>query len=161
MMMAHKDNVFIIPISIIVAFLLTLLPMPAWAIWLRPAWVLLTLMYWAMVMPDRVNVGTAWLAGVFLDAVEGTLLGQHALALVMVIYLVARLSNRLWMFPLAQQGLSVFFLVLIYQFILYCIQGFLGVQPATWFYWASSLTSMLVWPWLYSILRGRTETKIV
>jgi rod shape-determining protein MreD len=152
---------FIVPLTLIAAFILTLLPMPGWAVWLRPAWVLMVLSYWAMVMPDRVNVGTAWVTGIFLDVLEGTLLGEHAFALTIVVYFVVRMSSRLCMFPLVQQGLSMFFLVLFYQFILFCIQGFLGALPNSWLYWSSSLTSMLLWPWVYSILRGRTEAKIV
>lgn len=152
---------FIVPITLIVAFILTLLPMPGWAVWLRPAWVLMTLTYWAMVMPDRVNVGTAWITGIFLDVLEGTLLGEHAFALTIVIYFVVRMSSRLRMYPLVQQGLSIFLLVLLYQFILFCIQGFLGALPNSWLYWSSSLTSMLLWPWVYSILRGKTDAQIV
>lgn len=156
-----NNSFFIVPITLIVAFILTLLPMPGWAIWLRPAWVLMTLIYWAMVMPERVNVGTAWITGVFLDVLEGTLLGEHAFALTVVIYFVVRMSSRLCMFPLVQQGLSIFLLVLLYQFILFCIQGFLGALPNSWLYWSSSLTSMLLWPWVYNILRGKTEAQIV
>ena len=148
----HNDGIFI-PLTIIFAFLLTLLPMPNWAVWLRPAWVLMVLIYWTMTKPEQVNVGVAWLVGILLDVLQGTLLGEHALALTVVIYLVARMVSRLRMYPLIQQGLSVFLLVLVYQFILFCIQGFLGSLPQSWLYWSSSLTSMLLWPWVFSIMR--------
>lgn len=134
--------------------------MPAWAVWLRPAWVLMALIYWAMVEPEQINVGVAWLLGIFLDVLEGTLLGEHALALTVVIYVVVRMHTRLRMFPLIQQGISIFLLVLMYQFILFCVQGFLGELPNSWLYWSSSLTSMLLWPWVSSIMRGRTEIKL-
>jgi rod shape-determining protein MreD len=148
----HHDGLFI-PVTIIVAFLLTLLPMPGWAVWLKPAWVLMVLIYWTMTNPERVNVGVAWIVGILLDVLQGTLLGEHALALTMVIYLVARMASQLRMYPLVQQGLSIFLLVLVYQFILFCIQGFLGSMPQSWLYWSSSLTSMLLWPWVFSIMR--------
>lgn len=158
---AYNNSWYIIPLSFVVAFIFTLLPMPSWAIWLRPAWVLMILIYWGMAAPDRVNVGIAWIVGIFLDVLEGTLLGEHALALTIVMYIVVRMYTRLRMFPLIQQGLVIFFLVLLYQFILFCIQGFLGSLPNSWLYWSSSLTSMLLWPWVYSILRGRSDAKIV
>lgn len=148
----HKG--IVIPVTIIFAFLLTLLPMPGWTVWLRPAWVLMVLVYWVMMLPEYVNVGSAWITGVFLDVVGGTLLGEHAFALTIVIYLVTRLYSRLRMFPLLQQGLSIFLLVLLYQFILFGIQGFLGELPNSWLYWSSSLTSMILWPWVYSIIRA-------
>jgi rod shape-determining protein MreD len=160
-MNTDESSFLTVIITLIVAFILTLLPMPSWAVWLRPAWVLMTLTYWAMMMPEHVSVGTAWISGIFLDVLEGTLLGEHAFALTVVIYFVVRMASRLRMFPLVQQGLSIFLLVLLYQFILFCIQGFLGALPSSWLYWSASLTSMLLWPWVHSILRGRTQAQIV
>lgn len=144
---------FVVFITIAFAIVLTLLPMPDWTLWWRPAWVLMVLIYWAMTMPYRVSVGIAWFSGLALDLLNGTLLGEHALALTIVIYFVSRMHIRLTMYPLIQQGLSVLFFVLLYQFILYCIQGFIGNLPGSHLYWMSSVTSMLLWPWLYVLLR--------
>jgi rod shape-determining protein MreD len=33
------------------------------------------------------------------------------------------------------------------------VQGFIGELPKTWLYWSSSLTSMVLWPWVYTIMR--------
>jgi rod shape-determining protein MreD len=143
----------VIPTSFLIAIILTLLPMPAWTIWMRPAWVLMVLIYWAMVSPHRVNIGTAWVVGILLDVLNGTLLGEHALALSTVTYFVVRMHTQLRMYPLLQQGMWIFMFVLIYQFILFCIQGFLGELPKTWLYWSSSATSMLLWPWVFVMMR--------
>lgn len=152
--MPNPQNWLIILATFLVAFVLTLLPMPDWTVWLRPAWVLLVLIYWTMVIPYSVNVGIAWMLGIILDVLNGTLLGEHALALTMVIYVVARLQSRMKMFSLLQQGLCVFLLVLFYQFIIYCVQGFIGQLPHGWLFWSSAITSMLLWPWVYSIMRN-------
>ena len=151
--MISLNNWFVIPISFFLALLLTLLPMPAWALWLRPVWVLLVLIYWNISLPNRVSIGTAWVLGLLLDVLNGSALGEHALALTMVSYIVVRMHARLYMFPLLQQGLSVFLLVLLYQCILFCIQGFVGNLPRGWLYWSSSVTSMLLWPWVFTIMR--------
>ncbi len=151
--MMPQHSWYTVPLTVLVAFILTMLPMPDWTVWLRPAWILMVVIYWVMMMPHRVNVGTAWLIGIFLDVVNGTLLGEHALAMTLVAYLVARMNSRLRMFPLLQQGFIVFLLVLLYQFILFCVQGFLGQLPSTWLYWLPPLTSMLLWPWVFSIIR--------
>lgn len=140
--------------TFIIAFILTLLPMPGWTVWLRPAWLLLILIYWIMWAPYRVNVGVAWLVGIFLDVLNGTLLGEHALAMTVVAYVVARMHTRLRMFSLLQQGLSVFFFVLLYQLTLFCSQGFIGQLPTTWLYWSSALISMVLWPWIFSLLHN-------
>jgi rod shape-determining protein MreD len=140
-------------LSFLVAVILTLLPMPDWTIWLRPAWVLMVLIYWVMMAPHRVNVGVAWAVGIIMDVLNGTLLGEHALALTIVTFFVARLHTQLRMYPVLQQGMWIFLFVLLYQFILFCVQGFIGELPKTWLYWSSSLTSMVLWPWVYTIMR--------
>lgn len=115
---------------------------------------------WTIVLPERVNMGTALIAGLFLDVLEGALLGEHAFALILVIYLVDRMYTRLRMYPLLQQSMNIFLLVLFYQFLLYCIQGLTGKHPVHWLYWTSSITSMLVWPWIYYVLRDRVATRL-
>jgi rod shape-determining protein MreD len=135
------------------ALILASLPMPDWTIWLRPAWVLMVLIYWAMTTPYRVNVGVAWITGIIVDLLSGTILGEHAMAYAIVIYFVSRMHIRLNMYPLLQQGMSVFIFVLLYQFIIYCIQGFIGELPDSQLYWLSSVTSVLLWPWLFVLMR--------
>ncbi len=127
--------------------------MPAWTIWLRPAWVLLVLIYWAMTPLYYLGMGTAWMTGLIVDLLTGTVLGEHALAFTIIIYLVSHMAIRLRMYPLLQQGLSILSFVFLYQFILYCIQGFLGELPTSHLYWLSSLTSVLLWPWLFVLMR--------
>lgn len=153
-MTSTTQNALIIPVSILIAFLLTLLPMPGWTVWLRPEWILVVVIFWAIYFPERVNVGTAWIIGIFLDVMAGTLLGEHALAITIVTYFAVRLHARLRMYPLIQQGFSILALTLLYQSIIYCIQGFLGNLPITWLYWSSSVTTMLLWPWIFSILHN-------
>src|SRR5579862_7551292 len=97
---------FILPLTLTLALIFSLLPLPVWMIWYRPAWVLMVLMYWALTRPYQVNVGTAWLCGILLDLLSGTLLGEHAVALTIVIYLVVRMHIRLRIAPMLQQGFS-------------------------------------------------------
>lgn len=146
-------NWFAICTTIFISFILALLPMPDWTIWIRPAWILLVMIYWAMIIPTQVGVGVAWIVGILFDLLSGTLLGEHALAFVAVIYFVSRMHIRLCMYPMLQQGLSVLVFVFQYQFILYCIQGFIGELPSSPLYWLSAVTSMLLWPWLFVLMR--------
>jgi len=99
------------------------------------------------------GIGTAWTIGLIVDLLSGTILGEHALAFTLLIYFVSRLSLRLRMYPLPQQGMSILIFILLYQFILYCIQGFLGELPTSNLYWLSSITSVLLWPWLFVMMR--------
>lgn len=144
---------FIISVTILFSLILTLLPMPHWVAACKPAWVLMVMAFWGLVLPGRLSITLAWVLGLFLDVLNGTLLGEHALALAVIIYIVARFSNQLRMFSLFQQGLGMFLLVLSYQFILFCVQGFLGNITEAWLYWLPALTSMLLWPWVFIIMK--------
>jgi len=139
--------------TLIIALILTLLPMPGVTVWMRPAWVLMVLIFWAMTMPDIVNIGTAWLAGLVVDLLTGTMLGEHALAYTVVIFFVSHMHLRLIMYPLFQQAICILFFTMGYQFLIYSIQGVIGEPPATRLYWLSSLTSMFLWPWLFILMR--------
>ncbi len=104
-------------ITIICAFMLAIMPLPDWAIVYRPDWVTLVLIYWSMTLPSRIGVTMAWFAGLLLDVSYGTLMGQHAVGLVLVIYVIHLQHQRLRMASLLQQAIVIFFLLLIKQLL--------------------------------------------
>ena len=144
----------IIIFSLAVALLLTAVPVPDDLRIARPDWVLLVLIYWSMALPHRVGVGTGWLLGLINDALTGTLLGQHALAYSLVIYLTLKLHQRLRLYPLWQQALSILVLLSLGQLLLLWINGMIGRPIHSWLYWLPSLIGALLWPFLFVILRG-------
>lgn len=144
---------WIIVASFIVAFMLTAMPLPEWAISWRPAWVAMVLMYWCMALPERVGIGIAWMLGLLLDVQQGTVLGQNALGLALLAWVMLKSYQRVRVFPLAQQAMVVCGYLLFLQFINLWIRGMMGVPPEHWTFWMSAFTSMLLWPWLFIILR--------
>jgi rod shape-determining protein MreD len=148
----HRGG-WVIVLSFIIALLLTLLPLPDWAGTYRPEWVLMVLIYWCLALPDRVGVGVGWLLGLLLDVIKGALLGQHALALALVAYLTLRLHQRIRVFPLWQQSLFLLLMVALSQMVALWVKGITGESPNNLSYWWPSLTSMLLWPWIFLILR--------
>ena len=143
----------IIVFSFIVAFMLTAMPLPEWAVNWRPAWVAMVLIYWCMALPDRVGIGIAWLLGILLDVQQGTILGQHALGLAIIAYVTLISHQRLRVFPLMQQAMIVCMYLLFFQLLILWIRGMIGVPPEHWTFWMPAFTSMLIWPWLFVILR--------
>jgi rod shape-determining protein MreD len=144
---------WIITGTVVAALLLTMLPLPGWMERFRPEWVALVLIYWCLALPDRVGVGIAWLVGILLDVTRGAILGQNALALALVALLVVHLHQRIRVYPLWQQALTVMMLVAISQVLGLWVRGAVGQSPETWGYWIPSLTSALLWPWVFLVLR--------
>ena len=150
--MTHRGR-WVIPSTFVFALLLTALPMPeSTAVW-RPAWVALILVYWCMAAPERVGVVAGWTAGLFLDVMTGTLLGQHALGLSVVAYVAHRTHRRVRVLPLWRQGITIFALVFLYQALVLWSNGIRGIPVTAPAYWISPLVSTLLWPWIFVVLR--------
>ncbi len=133
-------------LCIVAALILSIVPMPDLAIRYRPDWAALTLIYWSMALPRSYSVGSAWLIGLVLDVAQGTLLGQHALALSLITYLTVKFHLQLRVFPLSQMTATVLGLLGLYQFILFWINGVAGTYAPAVTYWGPVVTGTLLWP---------------
>lgn len=140
--------------SFLIAYILEVVPLPDWAEPARPCWVALVLLYWVIAIPHRVGVIAAWFAGLFLDVVQGDVLGQNAFALALIAYVTYVLHLRLRVFPIWQQCLSIVVLVGVYQLVTLLIQRSIHITPWTMSYWLGSLMSGLFWPWVLMSLRA-------
>lgn len=140
--------------TIVVALMLAIAPLPDWTVPYRPDFVTLTLIYWSITLPQNYNVGSAWIVGVVLDVAQGTLLGQHALALSLVVYITVKFHLQLRPFPMLQLSAAVFILLALHQFILFWINGVVGVNAPAEMYWGPVVSGTLVWPILAAMLAG-------
>jgi rod shape-determining protein MreD len=143
-----------VTICIILALVLAIVPMPDRAEPYRPDWVAMTLIYWSMVLPRSYGVGTAWLAGIALDVAQGTLLGQHALALSLIAYMTVKFHLQLRVFPWSQMTAVVLTLLALYQFILFWINGVAGTYAPAVTYWGPVVTGTLLWPLVSLVFSG-------
>lgn len=143
----------IIVLSLIIALMLTIMPLYTWAEEIRPHIVLMVVMYWAMALPHRVNIGVAWVMGLLLDVSYDAVLGQYALALALIAFFTVNLHQRLRVFPLWQQAIVVFVFAVIYSLIVLWIKGITGNAPSVWTIITPSFTTALLWPPAFLLLR--------
>ncbi len=144
----------VILLTFIAAYVLAVVPLPAWLQWGRPEWVALTLIYWTIALPQRVGIVTALLLGLGLDVVKGSVFGQNALALVVVALLALLLYQRLRVYSLWQQSGVVFILVGINMLICQWVQKLEGLSLLPRLFLLPALTSALLWPVILHVLRG-------
>lgn len=144
----------VIAVTFAVALLLSVLPHPDWAQSFRPQWVALTLIYWTFALPERVGVGVGFSCGILLDALTGTVLGQHALSLSLIAYVALKTYQRARLYPLWQQAMIVLILLLAEHLIALWIRGALKQPSPGLVYWMTPVTGALLWPWLFVLLRG-------
>jgi rod shape-determining protein MreD len=141
-------------LTIILALMLTMMPLPDSVSAFRPDWVALIMIFWTMTVPRRISVGVAWIVGIFVDVSQGTLLGQHALALCAVAYITVKFHLLMRVFPLMQLTATIFAILALYQFLLFWINGVVGINAPSISYWAPVITGTLIWPLLYTFVSG-------
>ena len=148
-----KPRWWIVPGSLAVAMLLTVLPYPDWMQFAIPNWVTLVLFYWCIAIPDRVNVGTGWLTGILVDLLLHTLFGLHAIAKAFVALIGVTSHRRLRMYHLWQQCIFIFFLCTVEIAFVSWVFHLTNDVALRLIFWQSALTSALVWPVVYTLMR--------
>ncbi len=138
-------------ISLLSALMLNIAPWPTPILFLRPLWVELCLFYWLLMLPETAGLLTSWSIGIVLDTLDGSLLGMHALGLIIAAYIISKYYRQIRMFPLWQQALVILVLLLVNQAMLFWLQAMLN-QPHT-IQWLGVFISALLWPPLVSLLR--------
>ena len=153
MQMNNSIGFFRIVLTLVLAMCLRILPWTGDMAALNPDWVLLVLIYWSLAVPERVGIFHAWTFGLLTDVLTGRLLGQYALAYALVIYLCLKLHKRLRQFPLLQQGLFIFFCLLLSQLLLFFIKNLQHPAQLHASFWLPVFTGTLAWPLVNGVLR--------
>jgi rod shape-determining protein MreD len=143
----------VIVVTLLIAIVLAVMPLPEWARLYRPQWVTLVLIYWTLALPQRVGVTVGFSLGILLDALTGTLLGQHALSLSLIAYITLKTHQRVRLFPLWQQSVFVLGMLLLERLLTAIAMGVAGRGVAGVEFWLATVFGALLWPWAYFILR--------
>lgn len=136
-------------IGIALSLLLMLMPLPALVQPLKPYWPALVLIYWALESADRVSVGLAFGVGLAADLLNGALLGDQALRLAILAFIVLRFRSRLRFFPMWQQALAVWLLLLNNHVLQAFIRAFAGDAPMPALSWLAPAVGALIWPFVF------------
>lgn len=150
--MTRMRNTWILPASFVIALVLGLLPLPLVVQPLRPYWLALVLAYWVIEEPDRVGLGIAFVAGVLADLLYGGLLGEQALRLVIMTFILQRFRARMRFFPVSQQALAIGGLLLNDRIVSSAVHLAVGEPTLPWSYWWAPLLGMALWPPLFVLL---------
>ncbi len=143
----------VILLSFIVAFILSIVPLPQILQTVRPEFVTIVLIYWCIALPNRIGVGIGWIVGLVIDVSTDALLGQHALTLALIAYLAIKLHQRIRIFPIWQQALTIFILMMFQGTIILWIKGMLGDAPSLWSFMLPAISTALFWPVGYLLMR--------
>lgn len=144
----------VIVVTLLVAAWLEVLPLPDAVEYFRPEWLAIAMVYWTIALPHRIGVVWGASVGLFQDVLLGAVLGQHALAMTLVVFLAQSSYKRMRVFPLPQQSAVVFMLIGVAVISSYLIQGMAGrahLPPLAML--ISALASAVFWRPAFSLLR--------
>ncbi|HZV23852.1 MAG TPA: rod shape-determining protein MreD [Luteimonas sp.] len=150
--MSRARNPWLLPLSVFVALLLGLLPLPDLLQPLRPYWLALVVAYWVIEDPDRVGLGFAFAMGLLADLAFGGLLGEQALRLVVMAFILQRFRAQLRFFPLSQQALAIGGLLVNDRVVTAAVHFTLGEPQLPWTFWWAPLLGMLLWGPVFLLL---------
>lgn len=146
-------QILVLTFIFVIAFVLEIMPWPVDLQGLRPTWVVLVLIYWALALPDKVSVGTAFLAGIVWDLILGSILGIHALVLSIAVYFIAKYHLILRNLSLWLQSLLVMAYIALIRFFIFFIELLLHSAEFNPQELLGAVLSGILWPWIFLLMR--------
>lgn len=147
-----RGRSWVLPVAVLLALLLGLLPMPTLLQPFRPYWLALVVAYGVIEDHDRVGLGFAFCVGILADLAFGGLLGEQSLRLVVMAFILQRFRTQLRFFPMPQQALAIGGLLLNDRVISTVLHLALGEPLLPLAYWWAPLLGMLLWAPLFLLL---------
>jgi len=141
-----------ITVTTLIAIVVTILPLPGWLALVRPSFAVLTVLYWSVAAPRAGGLTLGFVTGLALDVFRGSVLGQHALALTAITYIAVREHQKIRSKPAFQQSLIVLGALIVYEFIVFAIDGWTGHPLASVKRWIPALTGAIIWPLVTAML---------
>lgn len=152
---------YAIHLSLLVALILQIMPLPEQVSIYRPDWVLLMICYWALALPHRVNVGVAFMYGLILDILLGTTLGLHSFAMSVTVFVLAANYQRLRNYSVWHQAVVMGIVTALYHLLVFWLQHLITDILFIVDYLLPVVSSVLLWPWVFGLLRKvRRQLKI-
>ena len=140
-------------VTVFLALVLLVLPVQELIRGFLPDWVSLALIYWALALPTRMRVSSAWLAGLAVDLVTLGIPGAHALSKAVLVYLAKMLALRVRAYPLWQQGVVVMLLLALEVGLLAILGLVTAGELGELHRWTAVIVGGLAWPLVYMVLR--------
>lgn len=146
-------QLLVIMATFLVAMILEIIPWPSNLHSFKPAWLVLVLTYWILAMPNKINIGTAFVMGIAWDLVLGSTLGVHALILSLFAYALAINSVLIRNLSLWMQGVMVILTVLFIRLGIFIIEFLLHSADFYWQETFGAIASGILWPWVFLLFR--------
>lgn len=141
----QRPYVFLLKITLI-AFILSALPFNDAVLDSSPFWMLLLYTYWLIHFPVKGSLFIALILGVLLDILQGDLLGQNALALIVASIFINSVKQSFYVSNLSTQQVYVFLSSCLYLVFFFLSHFLIHGLTDNYYLLLAPLTSALIWP---------------
>jgi len=133
---------------LLLACVLTILPLPHIIAGFKPPWVLLFILYVQFYLPQYFNISILLFVGVCLDVLLSTALGEHAFALILTTWLAASKVRRFNFFSILQQMMLVGLFCFVYQWTVFLMDAYMGHSNGLLMVVGAAFLGLLFWPFI-------------
>lgn len=148
--LSRPANVVFVWVTIVVAWLLSLLPWRAWEG--SPDILLLVIAFWCVHEPRRVGLVAAFCFGLLMDVHDVSVLGTHALSYTLVAYGAVALHRRLLHFDLLSQAIHMLPVFFVAQLVQQIVSAWLAGRWSGWEWGIGVLLTTVCWPLIGYVL---------
>jgi len=144
--MTKNNSLLLLTKITIIAVIVGVISLPSTLEIVSPFWTLIFFIYWIIYSDTKALYLSALILGLLTDILQGSILGQNALALLISSAFIFNVKKSFYVSNLTTQQVYVFFASLIYLIALLlshvAIQGF----DFNWLIILSPFTGAIIWP---------------
>lgn len=130
----------------LLAFIVGAISLPSIIELISPFWLLLAFIYWLIYSGNNKIYSSAFVLGILLDVLQGGILGQNALALIISSAFILKVKKSFFVSNLTTQQVYVFCSSLIYLIIFLITHILVQGLEIQWLVISAPLTGAFFWP---------------
>ena len=147
-----KQHYFLLIKITLLAFIVGAISLPSIIEIISPFWLLLAFIYWLVYSGNTRIYSSAFVLGILLDVLQGGILGQNALALIIGSAFILNVKKSFLVSNLTTQQVYVFFASLIYLILFLTTHILVQGLEIQWLVISAPLTGAIFWPVIRSLL---------
>jgi rod shape-determining protein MreD len=150
--MNNTTHFFLLVKISIIAFIIGAISLPSFLELASPFWLLSFFIYWLIYSNGKSVFTSAFILGILLDVLQGGILGQNALALVLSSAFILNVKKSFFVSNITTQQVYIFISTLIYLITFLLIHSLVNGLNIKWLILLSPFTSALLWPLIRLLL---------
>jgi rod shape-determining protein MreD len=150
--LVKSDPLLPIPISLLIASVLTVYPMSSsLSIW-RPEFMLMLTLFWVMNQPKWCGVWFAFVIGFMTDLILDSHLGSHAFVFVLLTFAATFLTRNKRMLTFPSRWI-IAAIVIFFNFVVFFLFNRMSGNIVPLWFWSPIIPSILAWPLICFLLK--------